>query len=108
MISILSWMRDLPVDLYPGVPPSVQIRGKPATDPLNRGISQQITMQRVEPGSWDTVARKIFLEEMVPGKMERRNEFCQGVFSQHVSSARKILCPRRYFLGAISLEFELF
>jgi hypothetical protein len=40
MIVILSWMRDLPVDLYPGAPPSVQIRGKPATDPLNRGISQ--------------------------------------------------------------------
>ena len=42
MIVILSWMRDLPVDLYPGAPPSVQIRGKPATDPLNRGISQHI------------------------------------------------------------------
>jgi hypothetical protein len=39
MIVILSWMRDLPADLYPGAPPSVQIRGKPATDPLNRGIS---------------------------------------------------------------------
>jgi hypothetical protein len=37
---MLSWMRDLTVDLYPGAPPSVQIRGKPATDPLNRGISQ--------------------------------------------------------------------
>jgi hypothetical protein len=41
MIIILSWMRDLPIDLYPGAPPSVQIRGNPATDPLNRGISQQ-------------------------------------------------------------------
>jgi hypothetical protein len=40
MIVMLSWMRDLPVDLDPGAPPSVQIRGKPATDPLNRGISQ--------------------------------------------------------------------
>jgi hypothetical protein len=36
MIVMLSWMRDLPADLYPGAPPSVQIRGKPATDPLNR------------------------------------------------------------------------
>jgi hypothetical protein len=35
-------MRDLPIDLYPGAPPSVQIRGNPATDPLNRGISQHI------------------------------------------------------------------
>jgi hypothetical protein len=41
MIILLSWMWDLPVDLYPGAPPSVQIRGKPATNPLNRGISQQ-------------------------------------------------------------------
>jgi hypothetical protein len=40
MIIMLSWMWDLPVDLYPAIPPSVQIRGKPATDPLNRGISQ--------------------------------------------------------------------
>jgi hypothetical protein len=37
-------MRDLPVDLSPGAPPSVQIRGKPATDPLNRGISQQLVL----------------------------------------------------------------
>jgi hypothetical protein len=41
MMIMLSWMRDLPVDLYPGAPPSVQIRGMPAIDPLNRGISQQ-------------------------------------------------------------------
>jgi hypothetical protein len=40
MIVMLSWMRDLTTDLYPGAPPSVQIRGKLATDPLNRGISQ--------------------------------------------------------------------
>jgi hypothetical protein len=46
-------------------------------------------MQRFELGSWDTVARRIFPEEMAPGKMERRNEFCQGVFSQYGSSARK-------------------
>jgi hypothetical protein len=36
-------MRDLPTDLYPGAPPSVQMRGKLATDPLNRGISQQLS-----------------------------------------------------------------
>jgi hypothetical protein len=48
MIVILSWMRDLPVDLYPGAPPSVQIRGKPATDPLNRGISQQVILVHVD------------------------------------------------------------
>jgi hypothetical protein len=34
-----SWMRDLPTDLYPGAPSLVPIRGKPATNPLNRGIS---------------------------------------------------------------------
>jgi hypothetical protein len=40
---MLSWMRDLPITLYPGAPPLIQIRGKPATDqPLNRGISQQM------------------------------------------------------------------
>ena len=40
MIKMLSWMRDLPIILYPGAPPLMQIRGKPATDqPLNMGIS---------------------------------------------------------------------
>ena len=42
IIMMLPWMRDLPTDLYPGAPPLVPIRGKPATNPLNRGISQQL------------------------------------------------------------------
>jgi len=34
-------MRDLPITLYPGAPPLIPIRGKPATDQLlNRGILQ--------------------------------------------------------------------
>ena len=45
LMIILSWMWGLPIDLYPGAPPLVQIRGKPATDqPLNRDISQHMTM----------------------------------------------------------------
>jgi hypothetical protein len=32
LIIILSWMWDLPIALYPGVPPLVPIRGKPATN----------------------------------------------------------------------------
>jgi hypothetical protein len=35
---MLSWMRDLPIVLYPGAPPLILIRGKPATDqPLKQG-----------------------------------------------------------------------
>jgi hypothetical protein len=35
---MLSWMWDLPIDLYPCSPPSVQIRGKPANNqPLKQG-----------------------------------------------------------------------
>jgi hypothetical protein len=37
IVLMLSWMRDLPVALYPSAPHLIQIRGKPATNPL-KGI----------------------------------------------------------------------
>jgi hypothetical protein len=36
---LLSWRWGLPITLYPSAPLLVLIRGKPATDPLNRDIS---------------------------------------------------------------------
>ena len=67
LMMILSWMRDLPITLYPGAPPLIQIRGKPATDqPLNRGILQhnllqvdladvhEVRFRRVVPGNRNT------------------------------------------------------
>jgi hypothetical protein len=57
MIVMLSWMRGLPVDLYPGAPPSVQIRGKPVTDPLNRGISQQWFIENACPRMGEILQR---------------------------------------------------
>jgi hypothetical protein len=63
--SMLSWMRDLPVDLYPGALPSVQIRGNPATDPLIRGISQQLLMRNPLPIKVSIIESDFLIQKVI-------------------------------------------